>query len=273
MKNRAFNAQEKRVSKLVSNMILESRLRDIWVDNRAFTWNRANSDCFSTIDRILYNPACLVAKNVKVTWSMSCSDHAAVHVSFDLARIAPKTRSKITRLDPSLVQDPELKAKIDEGVSQMFGEVPREWDPHMKLEFLKVCIRSVVEKVQADRKRIEKSKEELLNEELDTAVTKLSYEENLDNSNGHLLLYIEELRAKKSLIVEERGQRLAERFGSKWYNEGEKSTRYFMRLLNRANPDKFVKIENSEGELIIDEKQVEEEIVKFYKNKIVYRLS
>ena len=169
------------------------------------------------------------------------------------------------RLDPSLAKDKQASIDIVSGVEGMMKEVPDSWNPHSKLEFLKVCIRTVVEKVQSDRKKVEQTEEEMINEELEVAVDALA-KGVATVRQGALVDYIEELRVKKSVVIESKGKRLAEKLGTKWYNEGEKSTRYFMRLLNRANPDKFVKIENSEGELIIDEKRVEEEIVKFYKN-------
>ena len=43
----------------------------------------------------------------------------------------------------------------------------------------------------------------------------------------------------KYLIVQERGNRLAEKVKTKWYNEGEKSSKYFLGLLKRKIPDDF----------------------------------
>ena len=143
--------------------------------------------------------------------------------------------------------------------------VPEQWDPHMKLEFLKVSIRTVVEKIQAERKRIERTEEEMLNEELDVAIDELAKGQATRGHQG-LINYIEELRTKKSILVEKKGKRLAEKLGTKWYNEGEKSNRYFMRLLNRANPDKFTKLEGSNGEGLSNELEIEREIVRYYKN-------
>jgi hypothetical protein len=67
-------------------------------------------------------------------------------------------------------------------------------------------------------------------------------------------------------LVEERGARLAEKLGTKWYNEGEKSTRYFMRLLKRTMPDDFNEIVSDDGMVLKDSSGIEKEIVKFYKD-------
>ena len=134
----------------------------------------------------------------------------------------------------------------------------------MCLEFAKVCIRTVTEKVQAEIKKQEKGEEELLNRELEIAIASLEKSEGTNNVN--LIDYIEELRSRKAVLVDEKGKKLADRLGTKWYNEGEKSTRYFFRLLNKPLPDKFTILEGDNGEEIIDEIDIESEIVRFYRD-------
>lgn len=53
--------------------------------------------------------------------------------------------------------------------------------------------------------------------------------------------------------------------GTKWYNEGEKSSKYFLRLLNRNLPDNFDVVQDDNGDIINNPKEVEEAIVNFYK--------
>ena len=265
VKNRNYSSQEKRLAGLVKDLMQNSNMSDIWENNSQFTWRRPNTDTFSTIDRILYSDKTVVANKVEVNWSLSYSDHAAVHVDFDWVAVRRATRSKITRLDPSLAKDEWAKPKIEQGYLEMLSTMPPEWDPHKKLEYAKVCIRTVVEQVQAERKRIEVSEEESINEELDTAVKKLS-EQSL---NGHrladLIEHVENLRTRKEILINTKGERLATKLGTKWYNEGEKSTKYFLRLLNRTMPDEFKAI-NGENGIINDPAMIEQEIVKYYKN-------
>ena len=70
------------------------------------------------------------------------------------------------------------------------------------------------------------------------------------NAGEGLIQLVEELRIKKSRIIEEKGKgkRLAKKLSTKWYNEGEKPTKYFLRLPNRPSPDNFKSIESSRGE-------------------------
>ena len=105
-----------------------------------------------------------------------------------------------------------------------------------------------------------------INEELNLAIKGLEREERAPRDRAVLIDYIEELRSKKETLIEKKGLRLAEKVGSKWYNEGEKSTRYFLRILNRRTPDKFGELINSQGEKLSKTDEVEAEIVNFYKN-------
>ena len=265
MKNRAFSSQEKRVSLVVKDLMENSNLRDIWTDRKGFTWRRPNSDCFSTIDRILYYAERFKLNETKENWSLSSSDHAAVESGFSIKEPQNKPRQKIPRIDPSLAKSPETSATLFQEVSEMFRNIPQGWDPHMKLEFLKVCIRTTAEKVQAERKRTEQREEDLINNDLNEAIMVLEIEGLAEARTNALIEQIEDLRIRKAVLIEEKGKRLAERLGSKWYNEGEKSTRYFMRLLNRSAPDDFKKILRDNGTTAAEPDEVTEEIRTFYK--------
>ena len=156
MKNRMFSVQEQRVAKVLKDLYSRNGLADLWQTKREFTWRRANTEMFSTIDRILYNPGAFEIVNMGTNWSLSLSDHAAVEVQFALRGKESNNRSRVTRLDPTLARIPECRVAIVAEVEQMLNDTPQGWDPHLKLEYAKMCIRTVVEKVQADRKKKDK---------------------------------------------------------------------------------------------------------------------
>ena len=253
------------MSSFVKTNIRALNLKDIWEDDRLFTWKRANSDVMSTIDRILYSGMYKVVKK-SVDWSLSMSDHAAIIVDFKMLNLPNKNRLKIPRLDGTLLNYDESKIRIFSNVNDLAEQMPNHWDPHMRLEYMKMCIRSVAEEEQARIKRRDKTREELLNIELNIAIKSLENDTLSVNSKASIIEHIEDLRAEKSVLIDEKGKRLAEKLGSKWYNEGEKSTRYFLRILNRPNKEGFTELKASNGELIIGEKEIEEGIVGFYKN-------
>ena len=260
-KNRTFSSQEKNIARAIKPILEELNLRDI--DLKDFTWRRPNSDTFSTIDRILFSKKSLKVESINTDWSLSCSDHASVTAGFNLVGKKQLPRTKITRLDPSLAKSPETKALLEIGFNELLNSTPPDWNPHLKLEFAKMSIRTVCERIQAERKLSEKTEEDMVNEELDCAIGTLRASKQ---GSAALIDYVEELRSKKAALIEVKGKRLAEQLGSKWYNEGEKSTRYFMRLLNRSAPDNFNNLTTSNGTSISDPALIEAEIVQFYQD-------
>ena len=264
-KNRLFTAQEQRVAAVVKKLCEEGGFSDLWEDTTEATWNRANSNIFSTIDRIMFNKDKLEEIQKKTNWALSCSDHAAVEVKFRAKSELVRRRTRLTRLDPSLAKIPECRTSIEEGYNELISQIPLDWDPHQKLEFAKVCIRTVVEKVQADRKKFDQSEEERVNEELTMSVEALEKGNLRPEGVGSLIDHIEDLRGQKRELVHRMGTRMAEKLKTKWFNEGEKSNRYFLRLLNRQMPDDFKKITREDGRETTDQDEIENEVVAFYR--------
>ena len=261
MQNRRYAVQESNAAKVVENYYKGLGLKDIWSDRSTFTWRRPNTNVFSTIDRILYPESLLVATKTKVNWALSTSDHAAVIAGFRYKTVARSNKSKITRLDPSLLKCESLKLNFVHEVEVLLNEADEGWDPHMKLEYSKMCIRTVAERLQAERKK--KVEEDQVNDDLNLAIRALE-DSTSEAEKEELIEYIEELRDKKLILVEKKGERLAE-LGTKWYNEGEKSTRYFLNMLKRKAPDSFQALTDSQGNVIGNQEDIEREVVGFYK--------
>ena len=173
-------------------------------------------------------------------------------------------KSKITRLDPSILKNVEGKAKFITEFETMYSCIGEGWNAHLRLEYAKMCIRTIAERIQAERKKQEKVEEEELSEELNLAIDALAGCQN-EGEKEELIEYIEELRNRKSVLIDEKGERLAEKLGSKWYNEGEKSNKYFLNILNRRAPDSFKVIINNEGTEVATQEEIEKEIVNFLK--------
>ena len=151
-KNRAYGNSEKQVARAVKRMINTANLEDLWATNPRYTWRRPNSDSFSTIDRFLYNKDLLKVETINVNWSLSFYDHAALEVRLQPVGQVKHSQSRFSRLYPILAKHPLTMELVIAGFTEMIETMAHDWDPHMKLEFAKLAIRTVCEKVQADRK-------------------------------------------------------------------------------------------------------------------------
>jgi hypothetical protein len=188
----------------------------------------------SCIDRFVYNKEDCDIISRATNWSVSFSDHAVIELEITSKKCPPMTRSKIVRLDASLLLNGEIRTRIEDELKSMLVHMPLEWNPHTKQEYAKMCLRTVTEKAQADVKKKERDEEEILNEELDLAVKSLANRTHTRADAEEIIEHIESLRSEKSRLIELKGERLAARLKTKWYCEGEKSTKYFLRLLNSS---------------------------------------
>ena len=105
------------------------------------------------------------------------SDHAAVKCEFAMTRKRQANRSKITRLDPRLAKDAALMLRLKEELNAMTERAPANSNPHLKLQYLKMCTRTVWEKFQAEHKRTENDEEANVNDELNKAINSLGKED------------------------------------------------------------------------------------------------
>ena len=80
-----------------------------------------------------------------------------------------------------MLANPVTKDKIIPEFNAMFSQASTTWNPHIRLEFTKVCIPTVTERVQAERKKSEQTEEELLNYEFQKAIGAL---EKGEGGNG-----------------------------------------------------------------------------------------
>ena len=198
----------------VKNFMQDLNLVDVWESSKKFTWRRPNSDCFSVIDHIFYAKELFDLVSADTDWSMSMSDHAAVLACLNIKSVDSRPRSKITRLDSNILKG-DKEAEIKEEIYKMINEAPPDWDPHLKLEYAKMSIRTVIEKAQAERKVREVGEEDHLNVELDLAVKSLETPDLMAVRRTELIDYIEELRVLKAILIENKGKCLAKKLGTK----------------------------------------------------------
>jgi len=204
-RNRTFGRNEKRTAKALKDLLDDAELQDCWKGNTQFTWQRANSEIFSCLDRIFYRKTQLELKLIETNWSLSCSDHAAVEAFFDLPKKEESRRDRLIRLDPSLLKNETAKKQIVEGLWDFVRQIPDSWNPHMKLEFIKVGIRTVTEKVQAEIKKKNRTEEEMLNEELKLSIDALIRGDLNSSDKEGVQSHVEDLRIRKGILIDEKG--------------------------------------------------------------------
>ena len=271
VKNRCISSAEKRMSTAVEQIFDTAELTDVWklAADKNFTWttSRNGKQQFSTLDRILFNKSKLILKetDVEVDWSLSMSDHAMVRAFFDDPAANRNPCNFIPRLDPRILEDQEARAMLDEEFERLMNDVSPAWNPHVKLEYCKMALRTAVFNSTGKLKAKYRDEEKTVNEDINLVVNELAEIED-SSARAQLLIHkLDDLRAIKRHLVEKIGSRIERRTARKWHNEGEMSNKYFFNLLNRKNNDEiksiFINNEPCDNPALI-----ESEIRGFYKN-------
>jgi exonuclease III len=106
-----------------------------------YSWNRGN--CYSRLDYV-FVPKQLGHNIVKVgsNWAFEASDHATIKIDFALNEV-PIKGPGIAKVNTNILDDPLIARQIKDEIVEMMKQVDEHWNPHLKLEFLKVAIRTV----------------------------------------------------------------------------------------------------------------------------------
>ena len=145
----------------ISRNLLKENLRVLEISNAyrkcertgGYTWSRGGT--FSRLDYVfLSNTIIGEVARVECDWTLDKSDHAAVKVLLkfpDSVRKGPG----LVRVDASILKNNNAKLEILGRIHGAIDDIPPEWDPNKKLEYLKVIIRSVFGEIGGKYKKIE----------------------------------------------------------------------------------------------------------------------
>jgi exonuclease III len=207
-----------------------------------FTWSRGN--CFSRLDYIFMS-SYLMGRIQKVenNWSFEKSDHASVTCELKIEEKVERGPG-IGRLNVKFLENEKIKEELRVGIREMINHMIPIWNPHLKLEYVKMSIRSVFANIATE---VNRSKKDEINE-LEIQINNLKshrvecakkYSEGSESSEK-----IEEaLLELNSLLNEVRNkysEDIAFKAGAKWYEEGEKSSKYFLGILKKRTSQKLI---------------------------------
>ena len=79
------------------------------------------------------------------------SDHATVKIEFSLV-VDIQAGPGLAMINPDILNNPMSLLAVIAAMGEMLGQVPDHWDPHRRLEFMEMAIRTTVsEAVCRDR--------------------------------------------------------------------------------------------------------------------------
>ena len=222
-------------------------LHDAWrIKNplqKRFTWRRTNPiqksriDFFLTSD-LLFDAIC----KTDIIPSIG-TDHSAIIIEFKQSQQFQRGKG-YWKFNSSLVNDESYVKSLKENIENWRSEIEEVNDSRLKWEYLKYKIRdfTII---------FSKSKHKQINEAEKYLTNNLKIlEEKIDLDDEELVEY-NEIKSKLEEHISEKTRGSLLRSKTQWYEEGEKSTKYFFNLEKRNADKKHIKKLISENGNII----------------------
>ena len=259
--NRKVSNDEKILAQSVSDKLYELELWDLVqssTEDINFTWRResvrSRLDYIFATSRIASR-----VKSFKNKWQLVKTDHAAVVVELAHSVEMPSGRS-YPKLSFADIKDINDKMTVRESIISAKRDFMKEWCPHTRLEYVKLMIRSSVLKIRS-RKNRENSQLDILKHERNML-------EKLNVLDDDAIKRLTTLSSDIDRIEEEVEEQMRIKSGLKWREEGERSTKFFLNLINSkirmgAAHKGFV---DAHGRVLRDKRDITNHARNFYSN-------
>ena len=270
--NRNRTKQEEEVTELLTQNNKINEIRDAYrykFPTEGFTWNKGS--CFSRLDYIfMSNRLIQRITSAQTDWAFESSDHSAVIINIRKDEQIKKGPG-LVKINVEILKNPVVLKQIEVDIASLMEQVEDHWNPHLKLEFLKVCIRSVFSTKVMEQRKMKKS-------EIEETEDELNQMENLK------IKFLSE--HSKSVDVERKGEkietaitnlkslllRLRSNLSENWkfnttakcFEYGEKLNKFFLNLNKSKQKQKLIhRIKNS-GKEYKGQEEVQNCIKEFY---------
>ena len=124
-------------------------------------------------------------------------------------------------------------------------------------------MRNAYLKVNSENRKSRASDYDFLKEDLHAHIAALENTTDVARSN-RLMNKINELKAKITKLNLEKGAALANKLKTKWYNEGERSNKYFLSLLRKRERNGQLTELEIDNKVITNEIEIENQVTNFY---------
>jgi len=276
--NRSKTKQEIALTSLITQFndicLLKDTFRHLSKDP-GFTWNRGT--CYSRLDYLFVSEVMVnKLKSSKVDWAYDKSDHAALIINIKLNPEIVKGPG-IVKVNPDILDDPTKREQIKSELTFLLKQIPETWNGHMKLDYLKVVIRSTLGKYTGI-KRSELAEEiatfEMSLNEIESLKQKntLSKSKNpideVDYHNKITKIDVAKRSIQNNLELSRKSLENTQSFthAVKWYEYGEKSNKFFLNLNKFRSKQKLISNITDSGKEYIGQVNVMDGIRKFYSN-------
>jgi exonuclease III len=280
--NRNQNASELKAVNLLKDMMVKHNLIDCYrIHNKygGYTWGRDRPVYLrSRLDMILAsNRIKQEINNSWINYTFNESDHRFMQLELETGDV--KFGPGIMRANSSLLENPEIKNRVNAHLINIIKENTNNMNPHEKLDYVKMQLRSLLllegkTKAIEEKTILEHSYIEIarLNEALENELTKHSLrkcKQHSTNCYKEIDYYKEALDIAEINIAslrEKESKNLIFRSRAQWAEQGEKSNKYFLNLLKDRQKKMQIRKIVSNGKTFYKQSEISKAISNFYKD-------
>ena len=257
----AIRHANNRTQDFLNTWIEESELLDIWrhihPEDRKFTYHQKRPcQVFTRLDYFIISMG--LSSHVKEASILPayCTDHCMLSLGLNL--MDQQRGRGFWKLNNQLLQDQDYLTKIKEVIKDTI-RINHQADEQLLWETIKLNVRGETIKYAAYKKK--KSQSKLLALEATLIILEKAWDETgVEPAN------IDEIRREIDEIREEKTKGAMMRCKVRWYEEGEKSTKYFLNLEKRNYNKKVIsRLRTKHNGITIKPDEIAKEQRQFYK--------
>jgi len=264
---RLQTANENIVSDFVKGSLAALGLKDCYRQvhqDRGYTWCRGN--CLSRLDMIFASSTMvshIVSSNLD--WAFEKSDHALLECTFKYNTTRVKGPG-LPKLNSDIIKNQCCISHIKDKLKKAIDEIPLGWDPHKVWEYIKVMLRSFAWEEAGIQKSTNNKEEEALAAQINRLQSNKSKlaSEGLINECLVIDQCIKELEESIKEIWVAKSKKLAFMAGVKWFDEGEKSNKYFLNIIKKRNAKTFIESLQNGNVIANGQSEVQNLVKDFY---------
>jgi exonuclease III len=238
-----------------------------------FTWARGS--CMSRLDMIFVSKETQTKIiSSKVDWSFDNSDHALLETNIAI-QLNFKRGPGLIKVNADILDDNNVLEQVKTELKILIEQIPSTWNPHMKMDFIKASIRSIISIASGKIKRIENIEQDALKEQINyLMLTKEKIEQGIINkpnllNNVDASLAI--LNVEHDRYLDQVAKRLSIRAQAKWYEEGEKSNKYFLNIIKKRSEQKSITKLRSNTDIYVTQDSIMNHVTEFYSSLYDHR--
>lgn len=249
------------IQKLISLYDLTDVWRDSYPQQLGFTWRDKALKVQTRLDYFLVSKTFKSIINKCDIMFAPLSDHSAIFLGIQTDDYQKTRGPGFWKFNSSLLRDNKYVEPLRDQISQSKLKYDNIEDKSLKWDLIKMEIRSFTIQYSKRKARAKRTEEkEILN-----AINTLQKELEKQPQNNVLKHQIDTLKQQLDTILQNKIKGTILRSKARWFEEGERNSKYFLNLEKRNRAQKYItKLKTSPDKVITDASEILKEEKKFY---------